>query len=249
MLHSIVLAILSRSVSRFIGALCVCYISLYQCLCLSFAFLWSLFEQTSCFSLRCLCLLSFSLCLCPSLYSTTCLSLSHSHFLSLSLTLTHSLSLLSRFLFLPLPTPPLSVFFPPCSFVFPLCSTRVSHSLSLYYLLQHKTQTVYLGQSVQLAETLSLLLRHQLLFHLLTRSQQFDYPYDYNVLQLPGTVLPACLINACDEGTSAFLRRCDDRFHSMLPMMLDSLALLVLRPFFSTTTVNGLSFRGSLPLS
>eukprot|EP00730_Choanoeca_flexa_P018022 TRINITY_DN8737_c1_g1_i1.p1 TRINITY_DN8737_c1_g1~~TRINITY_DN8737_c1_g1_i1.p1 ORF type:complete len:330 (+),score=8.95 TRINITY_DN8737_c1_g1_i1:53-1042(+) len=73
--------------------------------------------------------------------------------------------------------------------------------------------------------------------------QTFDYEYD---VKLPMSLKRAELSLHVDQGTRTFLHRCQDRFHSPLPRISDTVSLALLRPFLSTTSVNGLVGRGRM---
>lgn len=76
------------------------------------------------------------------------------------------------------------------------------------------------------------------------RQQAFDYQYQYRCENFPLEVQSALITNRCDEGTSAFLQNCYQRHGSICSMFVDQLSLVLLKPWFSTTTVNALAFRG-----
>lgn len=73
----------------------------------------------------------------------------------------------------------------------------------------------------------------------------FHYGYEYDYSRFPAAVQPALLVNHCDDGTALFLQRCYERHRSVCAMLVDQFSLLLFKPFFSTTTVNALAFRGA----
>jgi hypothetical protein len=73
-------------------------------------------------------------------------------------------------------------------------------------------------------------------------AQSFDYDYG---ITLPEQQYPLLAALYVDSETKSFLDNCQKRFASFVPTASDVVSLSLLRPFLSTTSVNGLVGRGN----